>query len=149
MLINDAITLTNKIYIHEDDQSYPYMPEGWRVVGDDGIGGRVSYCLTVIWYYSDGKWGKWLWNVLFGPFKLWQSISPGGENHLVIQYTGTIMNSAEFADNITKRLVTRELLDKHDYTLIYTVWGPELFLKILASYTFGTVGKFIRKIRGQ
>tara|TARA_R110000851_G_C12718576_1_gene528196 strand:+ start:87 stop:527 length:441 start_codon:yes stop_codon:yes gene_type:complete len=146
MDIKDAIQLTNKIFIYKSDASYYLLPETWRVVGADGKGDCEDHQLTVIWYYSNGNWFKWIWNVHFGPFRLWFCASPSGDGHLVTEVKSGVYKGM-FFDNISKKLITRTQLDNAGYKLKMRHYFPLTAIKILIGYTLGSLGRFIRKRR--
>jgi hypothetical protein len=145
MNILDALTLTNKIFVYTSDKSYYIFPEVWRVVGRDGKGDCEDYSLTAVWYYSDGNWLRWLWNINFGPFRFWHCRAPSRDGHLVTQITRGEHKGMWF-DNIQKKLVTRDTLEAQGYTLKFWWPFPMSMLRVAVGYTFGTVGRLLRKI---
>lgn len=145
MNITEAIKLTNKIFVYTTDASYYILPETWRVVGDDGRGDCEDYPLTAIWYYGDGSWLKWLWNINFGPFRFYYCLSPGGEGHLVTQITRG-EHAGMWFDNINRKLVTRDVLDQQGYKIKFWWPFPIPLLRVFVGYTLGTVGRIIRKM---
>ena len=144
MDIKDALQLVNKSFVYTSDRSYYILPETWRVVGDDGRGDCEDYSLTAVWYYSDGNWLRWMWNITFGPFRFWYCTMSNGEGHMITEITRGD-NAGMFFDNIQKRLVTNEHLIKKGYTLKSPYYLPVTLYKVIVGYTLGTVGRVIRK----
>ncbi len=134
MELKEALKLLNSKFKYKSDPRYFDV---WRILTGDKAweGDCEDYSLTLIWLLSDRNIFKFLWNITTFKYLIWFVKLNNGSGHVVLKIDNL------YYDNIQKKGVTKEVLTKQGYKLLFPMIFPFVYIKLLLSYTIGFLFK--------